>query len=277
MRRTYNHAAPFLSGRDERASLVGLGAFKAMLPMRPKGVPKVDPGPDTAGRLSRLVGAALDLLFPPNCAVCGREGRFICEACEVALPKLQQPYCSMCASPGSAPLCSWCTATAPASDGISAPFLMEGAVRDMVYGLKYRNLRASAPALARLMAAYLESGPPTFGLLVPVPLHRRRERERGYNQSELLARELCKSVGIPLETRLLRRTRNTPPQVSMKSPDERRLNIEGAFECARNLGAITVLVVDDVVTTGSTISSCAGALKAAGASSVYGLALARQP
>jgi ComF family protein len=146
----------------------------------------------------------------------------------------------------------------------------------MVHGLKYQNLRASAADLGRLLAEYLDPNPMPADLLVPVPLHKRRERERGYNQSELLARELSKRTGIPLETRVLRRTRNTPPQVSIEGHEERRRNIEGAFECAREVGGQKLLVVDDVVTTGSTMSACAGALKASGATSVWGLALARQ-
>jgi predicted amidophosphoribosyltransferase len=104
-----------------------------------------------------------------------------------------------------------CVAAPPAYDGIRAPFLMEGAVREMVYGLKYRNLRSSALELGRLMAAHLESAHLGADLLIPVPLHRRRERERGYNQSGLLARELGVLTDIPVSARALRRTRNTPP------------------------------------------------------------------
>jgi len=153
---------------------------------------------------------------------------------------------------------------------------MEGAVREMVYGLKYRNLRASATELARLMAAHLEFAHLAADLLIPVPLHRRRERERGYNQSRLLARELSVLSGIPVSEQALRRTRDTPPQVAKSGHEERRRNMEGAFECAEAVAGQSVLLVDDVVTTGSTMSACAGPLKAAGASSVWGLVLARQ-
>ena len=228
-------------------------------------------------RLSRLVGSALDVLFPPTCAVCRRDGSFLHEACEAGLPRLEKPYCSSCASPGEAPLCSWCAEREPASDGLKSPYLMEGAVREMVYGLKYRNLRASAPDLGRLMVTHLESNPVAADVLIPVPLHGRRERERGYNQSDLLARELSRGTDVPLETRMLRRTRNTPPQVSMTAPAERRRNIEGAFDCTSGVNGKRVLLIDDVVTTGSTISACASALKAAGAVSAWSLALARRP
>ena len=153
---------------------------------------------------------------------------------------------------------------------------MEGVVRDMVHSLKYQNLRASAPDLGRLLAAYLAANPLPADILIPVPLHGRRERERGYNQSELLARELGRRTDMQVETRVLRRTRHAPPQVSLKDQGERRRNIEGAFECMSELNGQRVLLIDDVVTTGATMSACAGALKGAGASSVWGLALARQ-
>ena len=98
---------------------------------------------------------------------------------------------------------------------------------------------------------------------------------RGYNQSVLLARAISDVTGIPLEERLLTRTRDTAPQVTMKSPEERRRNIEDAFECAGDVKGANVLLIDDVVTTGGTMSACAKPLKSAGAESVWGLALAR--
>ena len=152
---------------------------------------------------------------------------------------------------------------------------MEDVVREMVYGLKYRNQRASAPELGRLMATHLQSDPLPTDVLMPVPLHVRRERERGYNQSDLLAREVSKHARVPVSTQVLHRIRDTAPQVSMSSPEERRRNIEGAFECTSQVHGQRVLLIDDVVTTGATMSACAGPLKEAGASSVWGLALAR--
>ena len=225
--------------------------------------------------LPRLTGAVLDLLLPLSCAVCHREGRFLCPECEETLPRLEEPYCSVCADPGSSRLCDWCASTRPAIAGIRAPYLFEGAVREMVHSLKYRNLRAAAPDLAGLLSAFLETNPIPADVLMPVPLHGRGERERGYNQSELVARELSKRTGVPMQTRGLRRVRNTPPQVLMASHQERRRNMEGAFGCTANLSGQRVLLIDDVVTTGSTMFACAEALGAAGATSVWGLALAR--
>ena len=149
-------------------------------------------------------------------------------------------------------------------------------MREMVHALKYQNLRASAPDLGRLLAGYLDSNEIPTDVAMPVPLHPRRERERGYNQSELMARELSKGSGIPVQAGLLRRTRNAASQVSIKGREERRRNIDGAFECRSTVEGLRVLLIDDVVTTGSTMSACASALRAAGADSIWGLALARQ-
>ena len=225
---------------------------------------------------SRAVDAALAFVFPATCAVCQSQGSFLHEDCESALPRLEMPFCSICARPGSAPICSRCEVEPPSYERIRAPYLMAGPVREMVYGLKYRNLRASVPELGRLLAIYLDSRPLPADLAVPVPLHKSRERERGYNQSVLLAREVSKHTGIPVGEDLLRRTRDTAPQVSLASPEERGRNIEGAFECAADVAGLRVLLVDDVVTTGSTMSACAAPLMEAEAAAVRGLALARQ-
>ena len=223
-----------------------------------------------------LARAALNTLFPPRCAVGNTEGQFLHDTCEDKLPRLNKPYCSLCANPGTPRVCSWCAATAPAFDAISAPYLMEGPVTDLVHGLKYENLRASAPELGRLLAGHLKPQARAADLLIPVPLHGRRERERGYNQSALLAREVGGSTGIPVVDEALERTKNTPPQVSIAGHEDRRQNIEGAFECLGGVEDRRVLLIDDVVTTGSTMDACAKALKEAGATRVWGLALARQ-
>ena len=111
---------------------------------------------------------------------------------------------------------------------------------------------------------------------MPVPLHSRRLRSRGYNQSALLARALGKLTGLAVDERLVSRTRDTPPQVRAASREQRRSNVEDSFRCNAHVGSIDVILVDDVATTGSTLSACAAALKDAGAGSVWGLAVARE-
>ena len=89
--------------------------------------------------LSKLTSSALNLLFPLSCAVCSREGHYLCAGCEPELPRLEKPYCQKCADPDEERVCDWCRARPPAFDGVRAPYLMDGAVRDMVHGLKYRH------------------------------------------------------------------------------------------------------------------------------------------
>ncbi len=112
-------------------------------------------------------------------------------------------------------------------------------------------------------------------VLVPVPLHPRRLRSRGYNQSALLTKELSKKLGLDMDESLLIRAKNTRPQVSA-SREERRENVQGSFRCDRDVNGQAVILVDDVATTGSTLSACAAVLKDAGATSVWCLVLARE-
>ena len=113
--------------------------------------------------------------------------------------------------------------------------------------------------------------------MVPVPLHPKRLRQRGYNQSALLAREVGKGVGLSMMEGVLVRSKDSPPQASSRGIEERRRNVEGVFACSsKALEGLRVLLVDDVCTTGSTLSACAQALKSQGASSVWGLVVARE-
>jgi ComF family protein len=153
---------------------------------------------------------------------------------------------------------------------------MEGAIREAIHGFKYRGIRAAAPELGQLLASYLKSSPLTGDVLVPVPMHRHRLRSRGYNQAALLARELGKLTGRLVNEDLLIRTEDTPPQVQSGGRLERARSVEGSFRCVDDASGLSLILIDDVTTTGSTLSACAGALKDAGAASVWGLALAKE-
>ena len=226
--------------------------------------------------LVQLPRLALDLLFPLHCWGCQRQGKLLCDRCIPQLPRLERPYCSLCAQPKAQTKCHWCAEAPLYVDGIRAPFLMEGPLREGVHGLKYRGIRAAAAELGRLMAQYQADQPVPGDVIVPVPLHRRRLRERGYNQSALLAREVSKLSGIPVDEGLLVRTKDTPPQVRAANREQRRTNVEGSFQCPENVEGRALILVDDVATTGSTLSACARALKDRGAASVWGLVLARE-
>ena len=136
---------------------------------------------------------------------------------------------------------------------------MEGVVRDAVHALKYRNYRALAPELGRILAEYLESTSIPVTVLVPVPMHGRRLRRRGYNQALLLAREIGKLMGIEVADDMLIRKVDSPPQVLMKTQAKRSQIADGSFLGVKEADGEEVLLIDDVVTTGSTMAACAKA------------------
>ncbi len=150
-------------------------------------------------------------------------------------------------------------------------------MRQAIHQLKYRNLRALVAPLAKLLNEYLITNPVHGEALVPVPLHQKRLRERGYNQSGLLAQELGKLINLPVVDDCLIRQRHAPPQARTLTVDERRSNVADAFTCRyHRLKGKQVLLIDDVSTSGATLDACAAALKATGATSVWGLVLARE-
>ncbi len=150
-------------------------------------------------------------------------------------------------------------------------------MRQAIHNLKYRNLKALAAPLARLLCDYLVANPVPVEVLVPVPLHPKRLQERGYNQSSLLAGELGKLAHLPLIDDCLVRQRYALPQARTSSVDERRGNVAEAFACRdHRLLDKQVLLIDDVATSGVTLDACAAAVKAAGAASVWGLTMARE-
>lgn len=226
--------------------------------------------------LGRAVNPVLDLLFPMQCLGCRKWGPVICADCEAELPRLREPFCPNCAQPGTSRICRACFAIPLSGDGIRAPFLMAGAIREAVYALKYRGLRAAAPQLGGLLAQHLADNPMPADVLAPVPLHPRRLRRRGYNQATLLACEVSRLTGLPVREDLLARQRDTPPQVRTASREQRRANVLDSFAVTGDVQGLAVVLVDDVTTTGSTFSAAAGALKSAGAASVWGLALAKE-
>ena len=225
----------------------------------------------------RLGQVALDILFPIESTGCGKAGGVLCSACEASLTRLATPYCRICGSPGAArSVCQDCSSLPLSIDGIRSPYLMQGPIREAIHGLKYKNLRPTTPALGNLLAQWMRTARIPGDVLVPVPLHRRRMRERGYNQSSLLAKEVSKSNNLPLKEDFLVRQRDTPPQVTMVGRLERSRNVEGSFEAVGNLSGLKVVLVDDVATTGSTLAACSKALKSSGAASVWGVVLARE-
>ncbi len=150
-------------------------------------------------------------------------------------------------------------------------------MKKAIYELKYRNLKAISPCLAGLLADYLRSSHLNGEALAYVPLHPRRLRERGYNQSMLLTRELAKCIDLPVIEDCLVRVTQAKPQVKAIDVRERRMNVADAFVCRdEGVSGKQIILIDDVCTSGATLESCATALKSKGAVSVWGLTLARE-
>ena len=194
----------------------------------------------------------LDLLFPPRCAVCARVGvHGICEQCETSLPYAEEPL-----HRGAYGCCA-------------APLRYEGAVRDSLLRFKFRGAQSAAEGygmlVARCAAEYFSG---EFDLVTYVPVSAKRKRERGYDQAYLIAREAARLWGTKPVT-LLRKLRDNPAQSGLDAA-ARRGNVAGVYEAAETalIRGARVLLIDDILTTGSTLSECVRVLKAAGAERV---------
>ncbi|MFC1925263.1 ComF family protein [Chloroflexota bacterium] len=231
-----------------------------------------------SAQLNQFKSRVAGFLFPPHCLGCGLEGDFLCLTCRRALLRLLPPLCPRCGKPLSEEdRCYACQGWQPEINGIRSPFLLEGVMRNAIHQFKYSNYSALAFPLAELLAEYWETRPIDAEVIVPVPLHSRRLRERGYNQAALLAQELGKVIDIPVEEETLIRLKDTPAQVKASNADIRRNNVLGAFNCRNGmLEGKKILLIDDVCTTGATLDACASALNRVGAISVWGLTVARE-
>lgn len=239
-----------------------------------------------------LLHRFLDIIYPPRCPVCGsfqdgdREGAgiSICGACLEGFSLIPSPRCSVCGRPFSSGiedhLCEACLRKRPFYDWTAAPYLYEGTMMEALHRLKYGGKSHLAGPLGALLADFAVDSFGEMGkaLVMPVPLHPKRLRERGFNQGLLLARPVARRLGADLDYLSLRRIKDTRSQTGLKS-DERRKNVRRAFELI-DPGAVkkrTVILVDDVATTGSTLNECARVLRRSGARKVFCLVLARTP
>jgi ComF family protein len=204
-----------------------------------------------------------ETLWPRRCAGCGLRGLWLCEECYRRLPVWTPPWCERCGVPVS--IGCRCGDLPPMIDAARSVGQYSGWLNTSVRQLKYGQEPARAAHLGPMMARAISDLAPV-DLLAPVPLHRRRFNERGYNQSDLLAEAIAHETGIPVASSAFRRVSNTPHQTSL-SAQERRLNLRGAFEITEpaTISGQYVLIVDDVFTTGSTTAEFASVLRRAGA------------
>ena len=231
--------------------------------------------------------AVLDLLFPPLCHACKafipQAGELlICPSCLDKISFLVSPLCTACGTPfatehGHDHVCGSCLLHPPHHVCRSATMLA-GPVQDLIHRFKYGSRVHLSHPLGILIALTLQpfSTEAAPDLIVPVPLHRKRLRQRGYNQSQLIGKVLGKRWKVPLEIGNLRRTRWTDPQTGLDATD-RVTNVSGAFAVkdGKRLAGKRVLLVDDVLTTGSTMRACAEALFEADVAAVFAVTVAR--
>lgn len=227
---------------------------------------------------SRLV----DLLLPQRCALCSQSGgaAAVCAACAAGLPSLPGACCPRCADfCAGGGLCGHCLTSPPAFDRVLSPFLYAEPVDALVQGLKYGHQLHLATWLGGALAATVQTAdpaPPGVDLIVPMPLHPARMKRRGFNQALEIARPLARRLGVPLAPTAARRVRDTAPQAGLPR-DERQRNLRDAFECATDFQDRSILVVDDVMTTGASVGELARVLKLHGASQVVVAVAARTP
>lgn len=239
------------------------------------------------GAPSDWVRRLADLIFPPTCILCGApgdDGLDLCTGCRAELPVMGLA-CVRCAEPlpnavltGTAgPLCGPCRRKPPPFTRAHAAFRYEQALPVLVGALKFRGrlntLRLSGLLLAESLA---DAGGERPAGIVPVPLHRRRLRERGYDQALELARIVGRRLELPVLERCCERVRATPPQMALEAK-ARQHNLRGAFAATADLSGAHLVVLDDVVTTGTTVGEVAKVLLAAGAVRVDVWCLARTP
>jgi competence protein ComFC len=226
--------------------------------------------------LNQWMWAGLDWLFPPVCGGCNKGGYRWCPDCQNHVHTVPEPVCRKCGLPLSrAGQCASCKLSTPKYVMLRSWLVFEGPIRHALHKLKYRRNMALGDALATHLADYVDTLGWPVDLVVPVPLGKERTKERGYNQVGLVAMPLALINHWHYSPRALVRTRETRSQVGL-SITERKENVSGAF--LGNMSLVhksTVLLMDDVATTGATLSSCAAALMDAGAKSVYALTLAR--
>lgn len=232
--------------------------------------------------MNALLEKVTGILYPRNCPICDRivkeQGELICSGCEKHVRVLREPLCKKCGKPlanEEQEYCYDCEKTQHLFERGAALLPYEGKVKESVYRMKFHNKREYLDYYGEKMAAELEHNVKQWNanLLVPVPMHWRKRRERGFNQAELLAKKIAEGLQLPVRNDLIVRRHYTRPQKELLLR-ERKENLRGAFAVSKNdVEDQAIILIDDIYTTGTTIDEIAGELKRAGARCVYFLTL----
>jgi len=232
------------------------------------------------------IGAIASLLYPPVCTICGanvRASEYLCDQCETKTARVIAPFCQKCSEPFEGAItgtftCANCAHRTIYFDTAVAAYRSRGIVRQIIHTFKYGRQIYLRHLVARWLYAALDDerlSNRRFDIIIPVPLHPTRQRERGFNQASLLAELLSAEISIQSKP-ALERIRYTTTQTALDRA-ERMENLHKAFRLRKNADVrrLRVLLIDDVLTTGSTLSECARVLKRAGAISVHAATAAR--
>lgn len=224
---------------------------------------------------TRALSIITDIVFPRFCVGCGAEGSLICSRCLDSINSKQNDAgCPLCGGKSNYPgLCNRCRRDTDLSAVISlGEFKKE--LREALHALKYEDVKEVSKVLGDVLAMRCEELDIKPGIIIPIPLGRARARERGYNQSALIAKRLSKKLGWPYLDALVR-TRKTKPQTKLNRA-QRKENLKGAFISKFNFKKSTspVYILDDVITTGATLASASQALKKAGARRISAITVA---
>lgn len=229
--------------------------------------------------MRKMSDRLLDLLYPPVCPFCGKlSAEGICAVCRGKIVYVSEPRCMRCGKPlrdETGEYCQTCAHRRSAIDQGRGLWLHADPVSGAVYRFKYKNKRIWGRIFAAELARQYGKQIRDWGIqeIIPIPLHASRKRQRGFNQSEVIARELAELTGIPSRTDVLFRIRKTVPQKRL-DPIGRTANLKGAFGVSKRWNACeNVLLIDDIYTTGATVEKATKMLKKAGCRNVYFLTI----
>jgi len=224
-----------------------------------------------------MLGSLGDHILPPRCLMCGSLGDVrlgVCSMCSSLIRRVPEPVCDICGIPiGTSGICLACTQEMPPYDRMRGVFCFEGLLKDMIHAFKYGRYTALKRFLGKSMVDGLSCGEKRLDFLTYVPMHWTKVMERGYNQAALLAKEVSRHTGLELKTGVLKKVRNTQAQAGLDKQGRGR-NVRGAF-AASGVEGKSIMVVDDVITTGETAREVARTLKKAGAAYVFFASLGR--
>lgn len=222
----------------------------------------------------------LDLIYPPKCVSCGelidfRSKKIFCDKCQSSIKFIDGLRCVGCSRPiESGNYCVFCSSKKHWFNKNYSLFEYDEFIADLIHRFKFKNHPSIGIGLGKIMGKYIPEDFLSIKIdyVVPVPIHKHRMTKRGFNQSEILAREISKKIYLPLKTDIINRVVDTKPQWEL-DPKERENNLDNAFKC-KKICDKNILLVDDIFTTGSTIDECAKTLKSSGAKTVFSFTVA---